>query len=634
MKLRNKILAVVLPLTLIPFVLAALAVYYFIIRADRIQVEQEQHALVAEAIVNLRKEMETVRGDAALIADLPACADYLESVPSGADRARLETSSREIAARTIIQLFFERHPYYSVLSLVDGSGRERIKFSRIPGPQPLGDLRHDDAFKRTLISGAAQLPVRQVGPDRFTSTFAHAVRRKRFLGGVIIQLNADVFQRSLRPLLASHGLATLLFDDRGLAFSKSLAAPEEEDGFRQIDLSAEAQFMLASPMSESRRRQITGGDREYLFTVYPAEAFERFLFEPQSGENWFLGVLRPSEALFGHTQSFRAIFSFILAAAVGAVLWVSARYARRFTEPLERMTHATAHVAQGRFDVRLDIATGDEVEELAAAVNQMARDLEKYRADLIRSAKLAAIGEMASEISHEIQNRISGLSLWIQYMDAELPTDDPRREYLDEMKQGLRDFMSLLSDLKQFYGSPTLQRTEVKLNELVIQSVRSLQPRIDERGVEVELDLDPDLPAVVVDLEKIRSVLLNLVMNALEALDDTGRITIQTQSMRAEFSNADSASLVGQPPRDAVRLSVQDNGAGIAEEDLPRIFYPFYSTKAHGGGLGLAIASNLVTAHGGRIEVDSGVGRGSRFSVILPRLQALSRPGEAGSLKY
>jgi signal transduction histidine kinase len=237
-------------------------------------------------------------------------------------------------------------------------------------------------------------------------------------------------------------------------------------------------------------------------------------------------------------------------------------------------------------------------------VKRMADDLKRYQAELIKSAKLAAIGEMASEISHEIQNRISGVSLWAQYLDNELDKDDPKREYLEEMKQGLDGFLGLLQDLKQFYKTPILQLSDVNLNDLVKASLVHIERQARDRGIEVAQHLDPGLPVLKCDGEKIKSVIVNLLINAIEAVSDRSQIEIETCTE-------------SQPDGRTVVFLVKDDGCGIAQEDLMRIFYPFYSTKGGGGGLGLAIASNLVSAHGGKIEVESSPGCGATFKVIL-----------------
>jgi len=633
-KLRNKILAFVLPLTLIPFVLTALAVYYFVIRSYQNQIAEEQNKLLAQAIVDIRREQEATRRDVALIARLPAIAEYLEAVSSRPQTSDLglQTSGfrptepiqiKEAEARASLRLFFDQNPYYLQLSLIDAQGQERVKFSKLPEPQLLKSLTSEDFFKRALIGRnlipEVQMPVESAQPGHFTSIFTHRVQRERlagFAGVAVLHLNAVVFERHLRPLLASHHLSTFLFDDRGLIFTKSFAGAEEESCLNQVNLAAEAKALLTQPALVISHREVRGSNRHYLFSTLPAEESITFL-EPVAGDSWFLGVLRPKGVMPDETQAFQMIFFLILLGALGAVIWATARYARRFTRPLEQMAEATTKIARGQFEINLGITTGDEVEELASAVKQMADDLKQYQVELIRSAKLASLGEMASELSHEIQNRISGLSLWIQYLDAEMEPDDPKREYLEEMKQGLRGFISLLADLKQFYRTPILQLSDTDLNELVRESLQYIEQQVEDRKIEVELRLDPALPAFQYDADKLNSVILNLLLNAVEAVGDQGRILVQTRASDFRPQTSDFRPQAEMPEGKAVIFSVTDNGSGIAEEDLPRIFYPFYSTKAGGSGLGLAIAANLVSAHGGKIEVESRVGQGTTFTVTL-----------------
>ncbi len=609
MRLRSKILALALPLTLVPFVLTTLAVYYFVIRGQQIRSDEELNGLLSEAIAGLQKEQKAARSDAELIASFPAVVDYLEAAAANLDAASPDWRSKEAETRTVLQLFADRSAYYLQLGLVDAQGQERIKVTKLPGGQGLTSVNGEDYFRRTLIMDSFQSPVARIGSDRFTSVLTNRVGRGKFSGAVVLHLNADSFQRSIRPLLASRSLNTFLFDDRGLVFAKSFAGVEEEGCLSHIDVAREAAAILAMPSLELSSRKIQSGAREFTFRVLPAGSYVRSQYEPQSGENWFLGVLRPKPAALRETVSFQVIFSVILIAAVGVVLWATALFARRVAVPLERVSVATARIAQGDFDINLTVRTGDEVESLAAAVKRMADNLKRYQAELVRSAKLATIGEMASEISHEIQNRISGVSLWTQYLDAELAAGDPRREYLEEMKQGLKGFTSLLEDLKQLYRTPILHFDELNLNELIKASVVSVEQQVRSQDIETALRLDPTLPAVRCDAEKIKSAILNLVLNAIEAVEPGGCIEIATRSLASE---ADSHG---------VTVSVSDNGRGISEEDLPRIFYPFYSTKGGGSGLGLAIASNLVAAHGGKIEVSSRQGEGATFTITLPQMQ-------------
>ena len=630
MKLRNKILAFALPLTLTPFALTALAVYYFVVRSYQIQIADEDNKELAQAIVDMRREQEAARRDVTLMASLPAIADYLERVSFGPQNANpgSQTSAtgqkdsfqtKEVEARANLQLFFDRNPYYIQLSLIDAQGQERVKFSKLPGPNLLRRISGEDSFRRMLVGGnwapEIQLPVESAQPGRFTSTFTSRVRREKFAGGVALNLDTAVFERHLRRLLADRRLSTFLFDDRGLVFAKSFAGAEEESCMSQINFTAEANALLAQPALTVSGREVQGNTRTYLFSMLPAEEFISSM-EPGAGENWFLGVLQPKGVVVEQTRTFQIIFFVILMFALAGVIGATTHYSRRFTEPLEQMAGATTRIARGHFDIQLGISTGDEVEQLATAVKRMADDLKTYQAELIKSAKLAAIGEMAAEVSHEIQNRISGMSLWIQYLDSEIGPQDPKREYLQEMKQGLQGFLQLLADLKQFYKTPILQMTDVNLNSLVKASLRNVDQRINEDKIEIDLRLDPSLPMINCDRDKIQSVIINLLINAVES--GGNRIVVQTGLQTSDIrppQALNDGSQKGFDDGKAVLLSVTDNGHGIREEDLPRIFYPFHSTKAGGGGLGLSIASNLVKAHGGRIEVESTVGAGTKFSV-------------------
>jgi signal transduction histidine kinase len=588
MRLRNKILSFTLPLTLAPFLLMAAAAVHFVVRSRDTEIREEQKTRVLETTIAIQQELEAARKHVALIAGLPAIRDSLVSPPEQGQ------------ARAVLQLFFDQNPYYLRLSLVDTRGQVRISLSRLPGDQPT-TLAGEDSFRRILVMPVVQAPVQEAQPGRFATVLLRRVAGAPFAGAVVLHLSTAVFQRTLGPLRASPEVSAFLFDDSGRVFVESLAGEAEEAALRRLDLAAEAAALLARPSLRFTEKQV-GSLR---LAIHPAEAFERANWDPRAGENWFLGVLRRPGDLEAQTRSLQAVFAAILAAATAAVWWAARRFARRVTGPLEQVSAATAEIARGRFDVKLEGGAGDEVGELAAAVERMAEDLRDYQAKLVRSAKLATMGEMASEISHEIQNRISGLSLWIQHLDQEIGPDGPKRECLDEMKRGLRGFTDLLAGLKEVYRTPILDLRPADLNELARDSLRCIEEQAADRRIHVEAQLEAGLPAVQCDEEKMRSVIINLLTNAIEAVaDGTGRVALRTRQQERARGKA-------------VVLSVEDNGCGIAGEDLERVFYPFYSTKGSGSGLGLAIASNIVAAHQGRLSIDSRPGHGAVFHVAL-----------------
>ncbi|QQS40486.1 MAG: sensor histidine kinase [Acidobacteriota bacterium] len=596
MRLRNKIIGYMLPLILAPFLLTALAAYYFFVRADVIASTEEKDQNAAETVAELRKELRSARKDLALLKGVPAVVDFL---------VEPKAHGNEAGARTAMKLFFDQNPYYLDLRLFGRDGAELAAYSRLAegsGPQ---SVISEDFFRRTLISGSVQSPVRELGDGKKVTVLTERIVGDEFLGVVVLSLNTEAFGTRLRSLLAGEGLSAFLFDDSGMVFASALAGVPEEECVAEFDLAAEAARLLGDDAASAYGDKCEG----YSVSVFPAEAFQRTVYEPQAGENWFLGVIEKEE-VSAATRSFQIVFLIALLLAGAAVLFAATEFARKITVPLEQFDRATKQVAKGDLDIDLEVRTGDEVEDLAATFRTMAEDLRDYQERLIRSAKLATIGELTSEISHEIQNRISGISLWIQYLDSEIDRDDPRREYLEEIQRGLEGFLEMLANLKQYYRTPVLSRGEVNIGELVRGTVPYSAEEADKKRVAVTVEDDGSESKVNGDPELLRSVLLNLILNAVEAVDEGGHVSV---AARQGGSN--------------VSLTVTDDGCGINEEDRSRIFYPFFSTRSGGSGLGLAIASNIVAAHGGSISVDSAPGGGSAFTVLLPAANGGSAEG-------
>ena len=600
MKLRTKILSYTLPLILIPFLLTSLAVYYFVIRANQIQLQEENKQTLNEVLVSFRRETDSVRKDVELLSNVPAVAEFLEN--------RTENAVLENQTKSVLELFFKQNPYYLQLSLVDEKGLEKIKFSKIPNQQEPKILTDEDFFLRTLISGSVQTPVREIQTGKYATVFAKSVVGEKFLGMIVLTLNTQSFERPMRPLL-KRGLATFLFDDRGIILASAFASIEDKKLSGEINLAAEAAELLAKSSFEANQKKVSGKDKEFLFSVLPSESFPQVdTTEKSAGGNWFLGVFEDAETN-SVPRSFQVFFFSILFLAVGAVLWATARGARRITIPLEKVSAATARIGRGEANLKLEINTNDEVEDLANAVRKIDGELREYQKQLIQTAKLAAIGEMTAEISHEIQNRISGISLWLQHLDAEIEPDDPRREYLDEMKLGLGGFMKMLAALKEHYKTPVLDRQNLDVNLLVKEVLPFVQEKIETKQIEISTNFRADLPFIRGDREKLKSVLLNLILNAIDSVKDGGKIEILTD-------------LTEETAEEIIFLSIRDNGCGIEEKDLSRIFYPFYSTKSGGSGLGLAISSNIISAHKGKIKVESEVGKGTVFAVSFPAIRS------------
>jgi two-component system C4-dicarboxylate transport sensor histidine kinase DctB len=335
-----------------------------------------------------------------------------------------------------------------------------------------------------------------------------------------------------------------------------------------------------------------------------------------------LGVDYRADALWGELSMFRwriLGFSFIGALiALAAGVW----HARRITRPLERMAEQARELAKGDFSQRLAPAGTVEVAGLAETLNRMAAQiqaqleaLQRAQLDRAHEDRLASLGAVAAELVHEMTQpltAIQGISQGILEQSRELSPET--RRYLQVVVDEARRLRDLSQRLREFSRRSRGELRPADLNAIVRDACLLLRATARRRDVQLEEELATDLPEVVVDRQGLAQVLLNLMTNALDAVEDRPQPRVRVCTQRAESA--------GEP---AVELSVEDNGPGIAADLLPRIFEPFFSTKEpnRGTGLGLAIAKEIVERHGGAIRVEPASAGGARFVASFP-----ARPGE------
>ena len=227
---------------------------------------------------------------------------------------------------------------------------------------------------------------------------------------------------------------------------------------------------------------------------------------------------------------------------------------------------------------------------------------------LVQAAKLAAVGEMAAGIAHELNNPLTSVTGFAELVMEDLPQDSPSRPDLDLVIREARRARDVVRRLLDFARQSESARASTSLNKVVEDVVTLTRHLIHTNGVELNLDLQEELPWVSMDENQMKQVLLNFVHNALQAMPSGGFLEIKTAALQK----------VG---REGVMVSVRDNGVGIKPEDQSRIFEPFFTTKADRGGtgLGLSVTYGIISDHGGEIEVISQPEVGSTFTVWLPK---------------
>ncbi len=236
-------------------------------------------------------------------------------------------------------------------------------------------------------------------------------------------------------------------------------------------------------------------------------------------------------------------------------------------------------------------------------------ELKRTQAQLVQSVKLAAIGELAASVAHELNNPLTSIVGFTNLLLREVDDDDPRRKDLQIIEREAARTRAIVRGLLDFAHQTEARLELADVNEVVRITMTLLRNQVKMAKVTVEESYGENLPPVALDVNQIKQVFLNIITNALQAMPQGGELEVGTDCRRQAIDGVD-----------CVAVRFRDTGTGISAENLPRIFDPFFTTKkpGQGTGLGLSISHGIVEKHGGKIEIESEVGRGSTFTVLLP----------------
>jgi signal transduction histidine kinase len=282
--------------------------------------------------------------------------------------------------------------------------------------------------------------------------------------------------------------------------------------------------------------------------------------------------------------------------------------------PMLELQKKIALVQAGDLSVSVEFANrNDEIGDLGRHFNAMVRQLREsreeierlHRTQMSRAEHLATLGEMAAGLAHEIRNPLAGIAGVMEIVGRDLPADSPAREVLGEVRHEVVHINKIVSELLELARPKPQVYHMGNLMSVAEHACLFARDQAAARKVTLEVIKDYSLPELEFDRGQIHQVLLNLVLNAVQACGEGA-------SVRVEFSSDDQT----------VTASVMDTGKGIPPDVLPNIFRPFFTTKGNDGtGLGLSLARRIVEDHGGRLDATSEVGHGSCFALILPKIR-------------
>jgi len=270
-------------------------------------------------------------------------------------------------------------------------------------------------------------------------------------------------------------------------------------------------------------------------------------------------------------------------------------------------------------------ATGDEVKALSHGVRgliqnvgQTQTELQKSRESLLQTEKMALVGKLAAGMAHSIRNPFTSVKMRLFSLNRSLKLSDSQKEDFDVISQEIRHIDTIVQNFLEFSRPPKLKIQPISPSLVVDQAVQLLKHRLKSYDVEVTIERQRNLPEIDADPEQLKEVLVNLVVNACEAMDQGGSIVIREQEPLALSSD-----------RLAV-IQVNDNGPGIPDSIRDKVLRPFFTTKEQGTGLGLSIAARIIAEHRGRLDVESNQDGGATFIICLP----LKEPSDEHDSNY
>ncbi len=284
----------------------------------------------------------------------------------------------------------------------------------------------------------------------------------------------------------------------------------------------------------------------------------------------------------------------------------------RFTRPLANLSNAARLVAEGDLSFRVpDTNRNDEMGKLTAQFNEMTAELEKARAlesQLQQAEKSAVVGRLASAIAHEIRNPLNYINLSLDHLRSKFaPEDDEKRRTFEKLTAQLKTEVGRINrQISDFlsYSRPTIPSLQpLDVRDVIEDSLRIVEAQAGEQNIKISLVEREDVPRILGDAEFLRSVFNNLFINAVQSMETTGG------QLNVTISSAEND----------VKIEVRDTGGGITEENLQKIFEPYFSTKETGTGLGLAIVKKIVEVHNGTIDVESNANEGTVFTIKLQK---------------
>jgi len=428
-------------------------------------------------------------------------------------------------------------------------------------------------------------------------------------GGILLNRNFEIVDKIKQTVFQDVvydgkdiGTSTIFLDD--LRISTNV---KNEDGSRAI----------GTRCAEDVYNRVVKEGKQWIGRAYVVTSWRISAYEPITNiNNRIIGILYVGilEQAYTDIRS-RTIVVFLAITFMGALVSMALSYfiSRKISGSVKKLAIASREIAHGNLDAKVEIRSKDELRELADTFNSMASALKKRDAQLkdfarkkiMESERLAIIGQLAADVAHEINNPLQGIITYSHLLLERMPGEDSTKESIKKIVTQANRCTEIIRGLLDFSRQRKPHKKSSDVNLILQECVSLVENQALFHNIQIIKDFKENLPPVVIDPSQIQQVFMNMIINAAEAMDGNGQLTLATRL---------------EPTEEFIEVEFTDTGHGISEENLERIFDPFFTTKemGHGTGLGLAISYGIIKEHEGTISVQSEVGKGTTFVVRLP----------------
>jgi len=580
-----------------------------------------------------REEMENLRD----VVRFTALRFFIKDAISNNDIETLREELQEIRKKESLD----------ILTLTDEFGKVIV---RAPNPSFSGDNQaHDEFVARVLstmevIVGTEIVPRKELlkeGEQLAEQAYIKVIATPKAKPGVETEQTSAMCIKAAAPVFRNDGsLLGILYGGNLLNQNHTLVDKIREIAYRGVKYKGEdigTSTIFQGDVRISTNVKAEDGNRA-IGTRLSGKVYEQVLEKGQPWtqrafvvNNWYIAAYEPIKNTRGDIigvlsvgiledkytdMRTRAIAMFLGITLVGMIvaLVVSNFLARGMLRPIRDLVSASGRWAKGDFDYQVKVTQKDEIAKLEETFNFMASSL-KERDDklkeytdqqIMKSERLATIGQLAAGVAHEINNPLGTISLYAQMILDDLGKDNESCKKSIEivMKQTNRAGR-IVKDLLEFARQSEPEMRMLNINDIIKKAISIISHPAELQSIRLIDDLSPELADILADSNKLEQVFVNVMINALQAMPDGGQLTVRTRMIYdGEFEE----------------IEISDTGCGIPQENLSKLFDPFFSTKrtGEGTGLGLSVTLGIVEKHNGTIDVKSTVGEGSSFVIRLP----------------